>query len=397
MGVALAGHQRQLAHQRLDQGRLAGAVGSEQADAVARLQAETDVGEDPRLRPVAAFAIVDAQQRMRQPRRRGELDAELALGAYRLGACQLGQALHAALGLARLAGLGLEAVDELLQVGALGLLLLVRDLLLAQVLGALSLEGGVVADVEPGPAVVQVQGMGAHPVEELAVVRDQQQGAGVLEQPLLQPQHRVQVEVVGGFVEQQQVAGHHQRARQVQAHPPAAGELADRPVMGLGRESQAVQQASGAGLGVVAAEFGQLLVGLGHRFPVLAEVGLGFGPDHLGHDVVAAKHEVDGRVRQRRGFLGDAGDADPVGHVDVAKVGLDLAAHRREQAGLAGPVAADHAHPPAGVQGQVDIGQQQALTPAQGEVSEGDHGARILPERPDCPPNAGMKTCRTGL
>jgi hypothetical protein len=58
------------------------------------------------------------------------------------------------------------------------LFLLVRDLLLAQVLGALAFEIGVVADVQLGLALVQVQGVGADVVEELAVVRDHQQVPG---------------------------------------------------------------------------------------------------------------------------------------------------------------------------------------------------------------------------
>src|SRR3546814_4165722 len=146
---------------------------------------------------------------MRQPRRRGELDPHLALGAHRLGAGELGQALHPALRLLGLAGLGLETVDEALQVRAFDLFLVVRDLLLAQLLGALALEGGVVADVQLRAAALQVQGVGADVVEELAVVADQQQRARVLEQPLFQPQHRVQVEVVGGLVEQQQRSEEH--------------------------------------------------------------------------------------------------------------------------------------------------------------------------------------------
>src|SRR3546814_10678938 len=85
---------------------------------------------------------------MRQPRRRGELDPHLALGAYRLGAGELGQALHPVLRLLGLAGLGLETVDEALQLRAFDLFLVVRDLLLAQLLGALALEGGVVAGVQ---------------------------------------------------------------------------------------------------------------------------------------------------------------------------------------------------------------------------------------------------------
>jgi hypothetical protein len=47
-----------------------------------------------------------------------------------------------------LLALALEAVDEALQVGALGLFLLERGLLLVKVLGALALECGVVAGVQ---------------------------------------------------------------------------------------------------------------------------------------------------------------------------------------------------------------------------------------------------------
>src|SRR3546814_3745513 len=84
----------------------------------------------------------------------------------RLGAGELGQALHPALRLLGLAGLGLETVDEALQVRAFDLFLVVRDLLLAQLLGALALEGGVVADVQLRAAALQVQGVGADVVED---------------------------------------------------------------------------------------------------------------------------------------------------------------------------------------------------------------------------------------
>jgi hypothetical protein len=65
-----------------------------------------------------------------------------------------------------------------------------------------------------------------HRVEEVAVVGDQHQGAAVVAEPLLEPDHRVEVEVVGGLVEQQQVGAAHQRLGQVEAHPPAAEKSA---------------------------------------------------------------------------------------------------------------------------------------------------------------------------
>src|SRR3546814_20652522 len=97
---------------------------------------------------------------MRQPRRRGELDPHLALGAYRLGDDELGQALHPALRLLGLAGLGLDTVNEDLQVRALGLFLVLRDMLLAQLPGAIEIEDGVLGDLQYRDGLLYEQGVG---------------------------------------------------------------------------------------------------------------------------------------------------------------------------------------------------------------------------------------------
>ena len=67
-----------------------------------------------------------------------------------------------------------------------------------------------------------------HRVEKFAVVRDQQQRAGIALEPVFEPEHGVEIEVVGRLVEQQQVGAAHQRLGQIQAHAPAAGEFAHR-------------------------------------------------------------------------------------------------------------------------------------------------------------------------
>jgi hypothetical protein len=56
---------------------------------------------------------------------------------------------------------------------------------------------------------------------------------------------------------------------------------------------------------------------------------------------------------------------------------FDLAEDRREQAGLAATVAADHTHAPTGMQGNIDLGQQQALATPEREVAKGDHDSGI--------------------
>ena len=233
---------------------------------------------------------------------------------------------------------------------AFGLLLVVGNLLLAQVLGALALEIGIAARIQFGGATVQMQGVGSDHVQELAVMGDQQQGARVLEQPLFQPVHRIQVQMVGRFVQQQQVGGHHQRAGQVQACTPATGERGYRALVGIGGKAQPVQQLARTRLGVIGPQFGHLLMRIGHRLPVFASVGFRLFLQHRSNHVVAPQDIVDRTVRQGRGFLGHIGNTDLARQRDIALVGLQFAAYSGKQAGLAGAVTADHTNAVAGMQ-----------------------------------------------
>jgi hypothetical protein len=68
--------------------------------------------------------------------------------------------------------------------------------------GALALERRVVAGVGLELVAVDVNDRLGDRVE-IAVVRDQEQRARVALEPVLEPQHRVEIEVVGRLVEQQ--------------------------------------------------------------------------------------------------------------------------------------------------------------------------------------------------
>ena len=196
-------------------------------------------GMSVNLRPLSSRPIaiagalpVDRQQRLRQPGRHGEAELEgRGVHVRRGDALHARQRLEAALRLARLGGLGAEALDEGLHVADLALLARVQRRLLGQLGGALLLEGRIVATVGARPPVLDVDDAVADAVEELAIVRDQQQRAGIGAQPALEPEDGVDVEMVGGLVEQQQVGAAHERARHVDAHPPAAGKCAQRPLI----------------------------------------------------------------------------------------------------------------------------------------------------------------------
>ena len=64
---------------------------------------------------------------------------------------------------------------------------------------------GVVPLVGVGAPAVQLEDPLGHVVEEVPVVSDGDDGAGVLLQVLLEPLHALRVQVVGGLVEEQQV------------------------------------------------------------------------------------------------------------------------------------------------------------------------------------------------
>jgi hypothetical protein len=108
------------------------------------------------------------------------------------------------LGPRRHRGLGAEAVDELLQVGDLALLVLEggRLLLLARLLLADVVV--VVAGVAVERPAAELEDPGAERVQEGAVVRDDDEAAGVARQVVLEPEERLEVEVVGRLVEQEQ-------------------------------------------------------------------------------------------------------------------------------------------------------------------------------------------------
>ena len=67
-------------------------------------------------------------------------------------------------------------------------------------------------------------------VHELAVMRDEQQGAGIVLQVVLQPEERKQVEVVRRLIEQQKVRLHDEQPGKAGPHDPATAHLPRLPV-----------------------------------------------------------------------------------------------------------------------------------------------------------------------
>ena len=170
------------------------------------------------------------------------------------------QRLDAALRLLGLGRLGAEAAHEIFQMRDLRLLRLERLILQRDVFGTGALEVVVVAGIAVDHAIVHMGDAVDGGVEKFAVVRHQQNAAGIARQILFQPDDGFEVEVVGRLVEQQQIGAVHQRARQIEAHAPAAGEAAHRAFQRVGLEAQSAQQLRGTCRGAVTVDGFEVLL-----------------------------------------------------------------------------------------------------------------------------------------
>ncbi len=113
-----------------------------------------------------------------------------------------------------------------MHMGDFTLLFDVLRLLTGQLLGAADFKGRIIAGIQHHMLLLNVGDMIRHTVEKFPIMGNQQQCSRVGAQPVLQPDHGIQIKVIGGFVEQQQVRTTHECLRQIQAHAPATGKFA---------------------------------------------------------------------------------------------------------------------------------------------------------------------------
>ncbi len=316
----------------------------------------------------------------------GLLELELqALGVLRvaLDAVHLVQALLARLGLAGLARLRAEALDEALQAGDLRRLLVDRLAQRDVARGLLLAPLGPRAGEEARAAGLELEHRRADGLQEPAVVRDEDDGGVEREQRLLQPLQGLDVEVVGRLVEEQQVGLGGQGAGQRGAGQLPAGERLQLAVeVGVG-EAQAVDEARGALAPRVAAQrlvagghvgvgVHRALVAGAHALLELAQLDLEL--DRLaatGEHVVAQRH-----VALARGTLIVQGHPRALRQHQLAAVDRRLARQHPQQRALARAVAPGDRHPVAALELERHAAQQRRAHHVLGQVGCDQDGHR---------------------
>ena len=215
-------------------------------------------------------------------------------------------------------------------------------------------------------------------VEQALVVADHQRRAGELRQPRLKPHRRLEVEMVGRLVQQQQVGGGEQHGRQRHAHAPAAGERRDGAGLRVGVEAEAGQDGRRPRGRRVRADRAQPLVDRAHAVQARVRVQLGEQRQALG---VAGEHGVQQRLGAGRRLLPDLRHAGAGRDADLPAVDREVAGDGAQQGGLAGAVAADEADAAAWVDGQVRPFEQGAAADPQrdaGDREQAHVGARSV-------------------
>ena len=211
-------------------------------------------------------------------------------------------------------------------------------------------------------------------------MRNDDHRALALVEHALEPANRVDVEVIGGLVEQHDVGIREQRLREQYAQLPARRHLAHRPLMQRLGDAYGEQQLARRRLGRVAVERRELVLELGGVQPFfLAHRGLRVEPValliHLPQTLVTHDHGVeDGELLERELILPQLADARVRRDRYVAVRGLELAAQNLEESRLARAVRADQAITMAVAELDGHVLEQRFLTELDGDVGCGNHG-----------------------
>ena len=333
--------RRQPPRQSAQQGRLSHPVRPQQGDAVSGRE---------RHRDVAQHRAITVTERHRFQRRRGpgrtlgleELEGEPLLRVEWLDHLHPFERLEPALRLPRLARLVAEPVDERLDSRPLAMETCRRAARMLQLDGAEPFERAVVPGMDQDASVTDQRDVIDDRVEKFPVVGDQQERSGVAPQPGLEPDDRIEVEMVGRLVEQEKLRGRGERSGKRGPHSPATGERVQRPRLIPGSESESTQDPARLRLRAIAVD--GLQVRMGGCLPAGVAAGLGIREPgtNRGDARIAARHVVDEGDFARGGFLGDGRGRDAGGQLDVAAIGFELSEKQAEEAGLAGAVRSDH-------------------------------------------------------
>ncbi len=202
-----------------------------------------------------------------------------------------------------------------------------------------ALEPVIATAIQRQLAIVQMQDRGWNAVQEGTVMADDQQCARIARQIAFQPQRRFQVQMVGRFIQQQDIGFAKQRRCQRDAHPPATGKCVQRAVLHVLVKAQTCQNAGRAGFCTVAIQVNQARM----DFANIRVVRFIFRRMHQFRQFDMGRDDgLQRGLAAVRLFLGNGADTVPVAGFDGPAINWNIAGDQAQQGRLAGPVGANN-------------------------------------------------------
>ncbi len=179
-------------------------------------------------------------------------------------------------GLLALCYVGTESLYEFKQFTTFFFGFLVLLLLLTQCKLARLIPETVVAGKKLKAIIINIEGMRAHRVEEVAVVGHDKNRILEIGQILFEPRHCVEVEVVGRFVEQKVVGISEKSFGEKYTHLFIGAYVAHKHIVAVFPDAESAQKRGSIAFGIPAFQFGEFFFQFGSPYAVgIAEISLG--------------------------------------------------------------------------------------------------------------------------
>ena len=232
------------------------------------------------------------------------------------------------------------------------------------------LEARVVAGIEGQALVRHMEDAVRHGIEQGAVMAHHHERPGIAPEMGFQPCGRLEVEMVGRLVEQQQVGLDEEPGGERDPHAPTAGEAGERRLLHRLVDAEAGEQPRRARRRRMRADLREPGLDLGAARPPGA---LCIG-DQGRALPIGGEHGFARRLRAARDLLIDQPDGPAAGAQDRALIGLEPARDEAKQGGLAAAIASDQPKPAVGADLRGHAFEKKTPLNPVSDVLEGQHG-----------------------
>ena len=234
----------------------------------------------------------------------------------------------------------------------------------------------IAAGIQHQLLVFEMQDMADGTVQKATIMADDDDGMGIARQIGFQPQRAFQIQIVGRFVQQQQIGLAEQHPRQGDPHPPPARKVARRSRLIGGRKAQTVQDRGRPRLGRPGVDIDQPRLDLGDA------MGIG-GAVAFGHQrrafLIGIQHRIQNRAVIARRLLRHATNAGAGRQADLPPIQRQFAPDQPKQRGLAGAIGPDKTNLVTGGNGGRGTLEQRTALNGIGYVINAQHGLRHGP------------------